>query len=278
MASLKDKFIEGCEANGVPAPTAEPLWDENERSADYSLQQGPRRLLRADRLPHRLPEGQLPGRVHGGADLVGHGHQGQGAVLRRPSAPTWASRCCRRTSTRRSATSRCVEGKIRFGLAAVKGVGEGAVRAIVEARGDDGPFDSVWDFCERVDMQQVNRARAREPGRAPARSTPPARRAGHRSRCLEQAISSGRKSQADALAGQGSIFDLDAGLRPAGDDVVPRPSAEHRVRQARAAAAREGDARPVRLEPSAGRRPRPAARARSTAAPRARRPPRGRAS
>ena len=44
----------------------------------------PRRLLRADRLPHRVAEGQLPGRVHGRADLVGDGHQGQGAVLRQP--------------------------------------------------------------------------------------------------------------------------------------------------------------------------------------------------
>ena len=48
------------------------------------LQPLPRRLLRADRLPHRVAEGQLPGRVHGGADLLGDGHQGQGPVLRRP--------------------------------------------------------------------------------------------------------------------------------------------------------------------------------------------------
>ena len=34
------------------------------------VQQEPRRLLRADQLPHRLAQGQLPGRVHGGGDLV----------------------------------------------------------------------------------------------------------------------------------------------------------------------------------------------------------------
>ncbi len=48
------------------------------------LQQEPRRLLRADRLPHGLAEGQLPGRVHGRADLLGDVDQGQGAVLRGP--------------------------------------------------------------------------------------------------------------------------------------------------------------------------------------------------
>ena len=46
------------------------------------LQPLARRLLRADLLPHGLAQGQLPGRVHGGADLVGHVDQGQGAVLR----------------------------------------------------------------------------------------------------------------------------------------------------------------------------------------------------
>ena len=48
------------------------------------VQQVPRRLLRADLLPHGVAEGQLPGRVHGRADLLGDGHQGQGPVLRQP--------------------------------------------------------------------------------------------------------------------------------------------------------------------------------------------------
>ncbi|HEY2074376.1 MAG TPA: OB-fold nucleic acid binding domain-containing protein, partial [Gaiellaceae bacterium] len=48
-------------------------------------------------------------------------------------------------------------GKIRFGLNAVKNVGESACRAIVSARGDGGPFASIWDFTERVDTQVVNK-------------------------------------------------------------------------------------------------------------------------
>ena len=71
------------------APTASPqtvidwLWTTNEQLGRLLVQQVPRRLLRADRLPHGLAEGQLPRRVHGRADLLGHGHQGQGPVLRR---------------------------------------------------------------------------------------------------------------------------------------------------------------------------------------------------
>ena len=46
---------------------------------------------------------------------------------------------------------------IRFGLAAIKGVGEVAVRTILEARDDRGPFLSLGDVCERVDTRAVNR-------------------------------------------------------------------------------------------------------------------------
>jgi DNA polymerase-3 subunit alpha len=49
------------------------------------------------------------------------------------------------------------DGKIRFGLVAVKNVGEGAVEAIVEERRANGAFDSLFDFCERVDLRKVNK-------------------------------------------------------------------------------------------------------------------------
>ena len=48
------------------------------------------------------------------------------------------------------------EGDVRFGMAAIKGVGAGAVTDIVKAR-VDGPFKSVFDFVERVNLQTVNK-------------------------------------------------------------------------------------------------------------------------
>ena len=45
---------------------------------------------------------------------------------------------------------------IRFGLDAVKNVGHSAVEAILKAR-EERPFDSLWDFCERVDCRAVNK-------------------------------------------------------------------------------------------------------------------------
>jgi DNA polymerase III subunit alpha len=46
--------------------------------------------------------------------------------------------------------------KIRFGLAAVKNVGEGAIESIIEARGN-GKFSSLFEFCEQVDLKKVNK-------------------------------------------------------------------------------------------------------------------------
>ena len=48
-------------------------------------------------------------------------------------------------------------GDIRFGLAAIKGVGEGAVNAIIAEREKNGPFQNIYDFCERVNYSAVNR-------------------------------------------------------------------------------------------------------------------------
>jgi DNA polymerase-3 subunit alpha len=48
------------------------------------------------------------------------------------------------------------DGRIVYGLGAIKGVGEGPVEAIVESR-QDGPFKDLFDFCERVDLKRINK-------------------------------------------------------------------------------------------------------------------------
>ncbi len=49
------------------------------------------------------------------------------------------------------------KGRIRFGLGAVKGVGEAAVEAILAARSEGGPFKSLFDFASRVDPRKINK-------------------------------------------------------------------------------------------------------------------------
>ncbi|MCL1822485.1 MAG: DNA polymerase III subunit alpha, partial [Prolixibacteraceae bacterium] len=48
-------------------------------------------------------------------------------------------------------------GDIRFGLAAIKGVGEGAVEEIIKVRNEKGDFKDIYDFVERVSLQSVNK-------------------------------------------------------------------------------------------------------------------------
>ena len=48
-------------------------------------------------------------------------------------------------------------GSIRFGLSALKGVGEGPVEEIIEERADNGPFTNIWDMTKRLSLRTVNK-------------------------------------------------------------------------------------------------------------------------
>jgi DNA polymerase-3 subunit alpha len=47
------------------------------------------------------------------------------------------------------------DDKIRFGMAAIKGVGPAVIQSIIDAREQGGPFESIYDFCERVDLEHL---------------------------------------------------------------------------------------------------------------------------
>jgi len=104
-----------------------------------------------------------------------------------------------------------VDGNIRFGLDAVKGVGYAAVEAIKRARGDYGnadvrPFLNLFDFCARVDSRAVNKKAIEALIKCGAFGSTGATRKGMLM-ILEQAQGAGQKAQQDAMIGQGSIFD-----------------------------------------------------------------------
>ena len=98
-----------------------------------------------------------------------------------------------------------VGNKIRFGLAAVKNVGEKAVEVILESRSKDGPFESLFDFCRRVDMAAVNR-RVIESlikcGAFDATQVSRARMTG----ALDDAMKAGQAHQRDQSSNQIDIF------------------------------------------------------------------------
>ncbi|MGB0871239.1 MAG: DNA polymerase III subunit alpha [Flavobacteriales bacterium] len=49
------------------------------------------------------------------------------------------------------------DGEVRFGLSAIKGVGGGAVKSLIEERTQNGPFVDIFDFVKRVDLRAVNK-------------------------------------------------------------------------------------------------------------------------
>ena len=98
-------------------------------------------------------------------------------------------------------------GHIRFGLSAVKGVGEKAVRAILEARNDDGPFRSLWDFCRRVSLQIVNRTAIDALIKSGAFDLIHGQdQRAAMLQALEPAIKAGQRAAADRESGQASLL------------------------------------------------------------------------
>src|SRR5660397_39980 len=106
---------------------------------------------------------------------------------------------------------RAVDGRIRFGLNAVKNVGVGAITYILEEREAGGPFEDIFEFCERVDTAVLNKRALESLIKCGALDSTGSSRKGML-HVLAQAVGHGQKVQSDAALGQGSIFDLmDAG-------------------------------------------------------------------
>ena len=94
---------------------------------------------------------------------------------------------------------------IRFGLAAIKGIGQSAVSCIVEARTAEGNFRSIFDFAERVDSKSVNKRALETLLKAGAFDTINR----HRAQLLEvvdSAIESGQRTQKSRATGQVDLF------------------------------------------------------------------------
>src|SRR5437763_5120929 len=206
MASLKDKFLEGCAANDVTPAVANQLWKDMEQAQDYSFNKS-----------HAACYALIAYRT---AWLkANHPREYMAALITsvmntKDRVPFYVAACAEMgievlpPDVNYSACDfAVVEGKIRFGLNAVKNVGDPAARAIIAAREEGGPFESLWDFTERVDPQCANKRALESLVKCGALDSTGDSRLGMLE-CLEQALAWGARQQADRLAGQASIFDL----------------------------------------------------------------------
>src|SRR5256885_2179305 len=207
MASLKEKFLEGCATTGTTPSVANQLWKDMEASQDYSFNKSHAACyaLVAYRTAYM--------RAH-------HPREYMAALISsvmstKDRVPFYVNACDEmgievlppdvNTSQLDFAV---VEEKIRFGLSAVKNVGEPAARAIIRAREAGGPFESIWDFCERVDPAAANKRALDSLVKCGALDSTGATRMGMLA-ALEQALGAGAARQQDALFGQESMFEVE---------------------------------------------------------------------
>ncbi|HEX2703820.1 MAG TPA: DNA polymerase III subunit alpha [Solirubrobacteraceae bacterium] len=209
MAALKPEFVDGCRASGTSDKVIDFLWSTNERSADYSFNRSHAACYALISYRTAWLKANYPAEYM--AALI------SSVMSTKDKVPFFVARCEEmgisilppdvNVSDHEFTV---VDGNIRFGLDAVKGVGYQAVEAIKRAREEAGPFRTLWDFCERVDSRAVNKKATEALVKCGALGSTGATRRGMLE-VLEQAQGAGQKAQQDALIGQASIFDLGDG-------------------------------------------------------------------
>ena len=211
MAELEPEFRAGCAASGTSPQVIDWLWATNEKSADYSFNKSHAACYalisyRTAWLKANYPAEYMAALISSVMDTKDKvpffvaQTEDMGIEILPPDVNLSDHEFV------------VVDGNIRFGLDAVKGVGFAAVEAIKAAREDGGPFGSIWDFCARVDPRAVNKRAIEALIKCGAFGSTGATRRGMLD-VLEQAQGAGQKQQLDAQIGQGSIFDMagDAG-------------------------------------------------------------------
>ena len=223
MKAMNDQFIKGCEKNNIRREVADAIWEKivkfagygfnKSHSAAYGMLSYRTGYLKAN-YPVQFMAAMLTSELGNAEKLTFYlqATRDMGIEVKQPDVNVSG-----RTFT--------VDGAcIRFGLAAIKGVGESAADAITDARKADGPFKSLDDFCERVGTK-LNR-RVMEclcktgglDGFGLKRSQLFA--------MLEETLARAAVAAADRSKGQGSLFDMFDADGPAaglGSDIHPPP-------------------------------------------------------
>jgi DNA polymerase-3 subunit alpha len=154
---MKGKFMEGGQSNNHPAPKLEKIWTDWEAFAQYAFNKS-----------HSTCYGLVAYQT--GYLKANYPSEFMAAVLSNSLGNiekiTFFMDECKRMgipllvpdvneSSRSFAVNK--KGHIRFGLGAIKGVGEAAVDAIVEERSKNGEYKDIYDFVSRVNVRQVNK-------------------------------------------------------------------------------------------------------------------------
>ncbi len=209
---LKGSFMEGGTANGHAANKLEKIWSDWEEFAQYAFNKSHSTCYAVVAFQTAYLKANYPA-------------QFMAAVLKSNMGDikkiTFYMEECRRMDIKvlgpdvnesRSAFTVTQKGEIRFGLNAVKGVGENAVDDILKERDANGPFESIFDLTSRVNLRSVSKKTLESLSRAGAFDFDTRY---HRAQYfagdddkngIEMAIKYGNQKQADKISGQGSLF------------------------------------------------------------------------
>ena len=157
MAKLKVEYLKGCEKNGIAKETAEKIWKDWEEFAKYAFNKSHATCYSYVAYQTAYLKAHYP------AEFMA-------AVLSRNlnniDKITFFTKEAERMGIQvlgpdinESSLNFTVnkDGIIRFGLAAIKGVGGSAVEDIIAERDDNGPYKSIFDFAKRVNLKSVNK-------------------------------------------------------------------------------------------------------------------------
>jgi DNA polymerase III subunit alpha len=221
MAAERPRFIDGCAKAGVGEKQAVKLWELIERFADYSFNRAHAAGYAQIAYQTAWLKAHYP--VEYIAALLTSVKDNKDSkpyylhVARKMKIPVLIPDV---NSSDRDFTP--VGDSVRFGLSAIRHVGEGVVEKIVEARTQKGPFDSFPDFCRKVDFTCLNKKTVESLIKAGSFES-----VGHTRKGLLESAESicgdviGSRRQLEI--GQDSLFDDDSDhSRPVGLDEYPR--------------------------------------------------------
>jgi DNA polymerase III subunit alpha len=217
MDKEKAGFVEGATGKGVDPKISDSIFELIAFFAGYGFNRSHSAAYgwityQTAYLKHHYPHEFMAGLMSCDADNVDNivkfiaEARSMGLVVERPDVDESAADF---TVTPREGA---LGGKvIRFGLGAVKGVGATAVDSVLEARKDGGGFNSVFDFCRRVDTQRCNRRVIEALVKSGAFDGASSQGGLHRAKllgALDAALEQGASEQRDRKSGQTSLFGL----------------------------------------------------------------------
>lgn len=156
MALQKKKFLEGAQANKIPLKKAERLFELMAKFAEYGFNKSHSAAYALIAYQTAYLKAHYP--VEFMAALLSSEMGNADKILR------YLNECREKgievlppDVNESSQDFTVVSGKIRFGLAAIKNVGQATIQSILSAREEKGNFTSLVDFCSKVDLRRVNR-------------------------------------------------------------------------------------------------------------------------